>query len=130
MGRPNADIVEQTKILWNDLRLKNNSKEKQRELADQLFECITGKVSEIGKKHDLAMLHCGACTVQVELRRRGRMDSESQAHQTEEPHATCGEHSASSSAVSIRRMDDTTPAREPARRVRHDGRWACLPKEK
>ncbi len=49
MGRPNADIVEQTKILWNDLRLKNNSKEKQRELADQLFECITGKVSEIGK---------------------------------------------------------------------------------
>ena len=47
-----AELVESSKAIWNDLRKKDNTKEKVRELTDELYEMVKGKMGELGKKHD------------------------------------------------------------------------------
>ena len=51
-SRPNNDVVESSKSVWNELRKKENSKERVRELADELFGIVEGKMGELAKKHD------------------------------------------------------------------------------
>ena len=50
--RKHAEIVEEAKRLWNQLRQKNNTPEQTRELLDKLFPLITGKANQIAMQHD------------------------------------------------------------------------------
>lgn len=50
--RKHAEIVEEAKLLWNQLRLKTNTKEQNRELMDKLMPLIKGKANEIALQHD------------------------------------------------------------------------------
>ncbi|GMI43646.1 hypothetical protein TrCOL_g2916 [Triparma columacea] len=50
--KPNFDLITASKDIWGKLRKKTNSKEENRELADELFALIKGKMLEIGQRHD------------------------------------------------------------------------------
>ena len=50
--RRHAEVVEEAKLLWNQLRQKKNSPTENRELMDKLMPLITGKVQEIALQHD------------------------------------------------------------------------------
>jgi len=50
--RRHADVVEEAKSIWNKLRLKTNTKDDTRKLADRLMGLIEGKISEIALQHD------------------------------------------------------------------------------
>ncbi|KAF9740736.1 hypothetical protein PMIN06_003221 [Paraphaeosphaeria minitans] len=52
-ARPNAEIMEQLKELWEKLRLKANvSAEERKDLIDRTFELVTGRIKEFVFKHD------------------------------------------------------------------------------
>lgn len=52
-AKPNADIIERTKQLWEQLRLKSNIEKKERnKLVEELFKIITGRVKDFVFKHD------------------------------------------------------------------------------
>mmetsp|Transcript_10549 Transcript_10549/g.29115 ORF Transcript_10549/g.29115 Transcript_10549/m.29115 type:complete len:667 (-) Transcript_10549:48-2048(-) len=52
--RKHSDIVEQAKVLWNQLRQKKLSKEQTTELMAELMPLIQGKAKEIALQHDAA----------------------------------------------------------------------------
>ncbi|KAI2487737.1 CPL domain containing protein [Pyrenophora tritici-repentis] len=52
-AKPNADIIERSKKLWEKLRLKSHvDKDERKELVKELFEIITGRVKDFVFKHD------------------------------------------------------------------------------
>ncbi|CAN9177634.1 unnamed protein product [Alternaria alternata] len=52
-AKPNADIIERSKKLWEKLRLKSHvDKEERKGLVKELFEIITGRVKDFVFKHD------------------------------------------------------------------------------
>jgi pumilio family protein 6 len=52
-AKPNADIIERSKKLWERLRLKSHvEKEERKKLVKELFEIITGRVKDFVFKHD------------------------------------------------------------------------------
>ncbi|KAJ4367437.1 Pumilio y domain member 6 [Neocucurbitaria cava] len=52
-AKPNADIIERTKKLWEKLRLKSHiEKDERKKLVKELFEIITGRVKDFVFKHD------------------------------------------------------------------------------
>ncbi|KAJ4301830.1 Pumilio y domain member 6 [Kalmusia sp. IMI 367209] len=52
-AKPNAEIIEQLKELWEKLRLKTNvSAQERKDLIDQTFELVTGRIKEFVFKHD------------------------------------------------------------------------------
>ena len=52
-AKPNADIIERSKKLWEKLRLKSHvDKEERKELVKELFDIITGRVKDFVFKHD------------------------------------------------------------------------------
>ncbi|KAF2856204.1 ARM repeat-containing protein [Plenodomus tracheiphilus IPT5] len=52
-AKPNADVIERSKKLWEKLRLKSHiEKEERKELVRELFEIITGRVKDFVFKHD------------------------------------------------------------------------------
>ncbi|KAK7193722.1 pumilio domain-containing protein [Paraphaeosphaeria sporulosa] len=52
-ARPNAEVMEQLKELWEKLRLKANvSAEERKDLIDRTFELVTGRIKEFVFKHD------------------------------------------------------------------------------
>jgi pumilio family protein 6 len=52
-AKPNADVIERSKKLWEKLRLKSHvDKEERKELVKELFEIITGRVKDFVFKHD------------------------------------------------------------------------------
>ncbi|KAL1599722.1 Pumilio y domain member 6 [Paraconiothyrium brasiliense] len=52
-AKPNAEIIEQLKELWEKLRLKANvSAEERKDLIDKTFELVTGRIKEFVFKHD------------------------------------------------------------------------------
>ena len=50
--RPHFDVLQSAKEIWNKLRLRTNTEDETRALADKLFELVVGKISDLGKKHD------------------------------------------------------------------------------
>ena len=50
--RRHADLVEEGKRLWNELRKKTNTPEQTRQLVNELMPLITGKASELALQHD------------------------------------------------------------------------------
>ncbi|CAI6250411.1 unnamed protein product [Periconia digitata] len=52
-AKPNAEDIEQLKLLWEKLRLKSNiDKEEKKQLIDQTMEIVTGRIKEFVFKHD------------------------------------------------------------------------------
>ncbi|KAF2003290.1 ARM repeat-containing protein [Amniculicola lignicola CBS 123094] len=52
-AKPNADIIEQSKKLWEKLRLKSHIEKGERQkLVAELFEVVTGRVKDFVFKHD------------------------------------------------------------------------------
>lgn len=52
-AKPNADLIARSKKIWERLRLKTNiSKEERQQLLAELYEIITGRVSDFVFKHD------------------------------------------------------------------------------
>ncbi|USP74153.1 uncharacterized protein yc1106_01427 [Curvularia clavata] len=52
-AKPNADIIERSKKLWEKLRLKSHvDKDERKELVKELFDIITGRVKDFVFKHD------------------------------------------------------------------------------
>lgn len=52
-AKPNADVIERSKKLWEKLRLKSHvDKEERKELVKELFEIVTGRVKDFVFKHD------------------------------------------------------------------------------
>lgn len=52
-AKPNADIIERSKKLWEKLRLKSHiEKEERKKLVTELFEIVTGRVKDFVFKHD------------------------------------------------------------------------------
>ncbi|KAL6708515.1 Pumilio y domain member 6 [Coniothyrium glycines] len=52
-AKPNADVIERSKKLWEKLRLKSHiEKEERKKLVKELFELITGRVKDFVFKHD------------------------------------------------------------------------------
>ena len=52
-AKPNADIIERSKKLWEKLRLKSHvDKEERKGLVKELFDIITGRVKDFVFKHD------------------------------------------------------------------------------
>lgn len=52
-AKPNADVIERSKKLWEKLRLKSHvDKEERKELVKELFDIITGRVKDFVFKHD------------------------------------------------------------------------------
>ncbi|KAF2276093.1 pumilio domain-containing protein [Westerdykella ornata] len=52
-AKPNADIIERSKKLWEKLRLKSHvEKEERKKLVKELFEIVTGRVKDFVFKHD------------------------------------------------------------------------------
>lgn len=52
-AKPNADVIERSKKLWEKLRLKSHiEKDERKELVKELFEIITGRVKDFVFKHD------------------------------------------------------------------------------
>lgn len=52
-AKPNAEIIEQLKELWEKLRLKANvSDQERKDLIDRTFELVTGRIKEFVFKHD------------------------------------------------------------------------------
>ncbi|KAF1968362.1 ARM repeat-containing protein [Bimuria novae-zelandiae CBS 107.79] len=52
-AKPNAEVVEQLKELWEKLRLKANvSDQERKDLIDKTFELVTGRIKEFVFKHD------------------------------------------------------------------------------
>ena len=52
--RKHADIVTESKILWNQLRQKSNTPEQRRQILDKLWPLIQGKARAIALQHDAA----------------------------------------------------------------------------
>jgi pumilio family protein 6 len=52
--RKHADVVNDAKRIWNQLRLKTNTSEQNRQYMDTLMPLITGKANEIALQHDAA----------------------------------------------------------------------------
>ena len=50
--RRHAEIVSESKVLWNKLRLKSNTPEETKSLMKKVMELIRGKVKEIALQHD------------------------------------------------------------------------------
>jgi len=62
-SKPNADIIQRAKKIWERLRIKSNvPKEERKELLEELYEIITGRV------HDLVFKHDSVRTVQCALK--------------------------------------------------------------
>ncbi|KAF2735478.1 ARM repeat-containing protein [Polyplosphaeria fusca] len=54
-AKTNADIIERSKKLWEQLRLKSHvEKETRKKLVEELFEIVTGRVKDFVFKHDSA----------------------------------------------------------------------------
>jgi pumilio family protein 6 len=52
-AKPNADVIERSKKLWEKLRLKSHiEKDERKELVKELFDIITGRVKDFVFKHD------------------------------------------------------------------------------
>ncbi|GAB7363876.1 hypothetical protein MBLNU230_g4439t1 [Neophaeotheca triangularis] len=52
-SKPNADTIQQSKKIWERLRMKNNVPAAERkQLVNELFELISGKVRDFVFKHD------------------------------------------------------------------------------
>jgi pumilio family protein 6 len=52
-AKPNADVIERSKKLWEKLRLKSHiEKDERKELVKELFEIIEGRVKDFVFKHD------------------------------------------------------------------------------
>ena len=52
-AKPNADITERSKDLWEKLRLKSHVPKAERDkLLTELFELVTGRVKDLVFKHD------------------------------------------------------------------------------
>tara|TARA_R110002003_G_scaffold23_1_gene1096 strand:- start:1322 stop:2113 length:792 start_codon:yes stop_codon:yes gene_type:complete len=52
-AKPNADVIERSKKLWEKLRLKSHiQKDERKELVKELFEIIEGRVKDFVFKHD------------------------------------------------------------------------------
>lgn len=52
-AKPNADVIERSKKLWEKLRLKSHvDKDERKELVKELFEIVTGRVKDFVFKHD------------------------------------------------------------------------------
>ncbi|KAF1941792.1 ARM repeat-containing protein [Clathrospora elynae] len=52
-AKPNADIIERSKKLWEKLRMKSHiDKDERKELVKELFDIITGRVKDFVFKHD------------------------------------------------------------------------------
>ncbi|KAF2034970.1 pumilio domain-containing protein [Setomelanomma holmii] len=52
-AKPNADVIERSKKLWEKLRLKSHiEKDARKELVKELFEIIEGRVKDFVFKHD------------------------------------------------------------------------------
>jgi pumilio family protein 6 len=54
--RRHSDVVEESKRLWNKLRVKTNTPEQTRALMDQLMPLIQNKVHEIALQHDASRI--------------------------------------------------------------------------
>jgi pumilio family protein 6 len=53
LAKPNADVIERSKKLWEKLRLKSHiEKEERKTLVKELFEIIEGRVKDFVFKHD------------------------------------------------------------------------------
>ncbi|KAF2866771.1 armadillo-type protein [Massariosphaeria phaeospora] len=70
-GKPNADIIERSKKLWEKLRLKSHvEKEERQKLVAELFEIVTGRVKDFVFKHDSArVVQCAIKYSTMEQRR-------------------------------------------------------------
>lgn len=52
-SKPNADSIARSKKLWEKLRIKSSvPKEERKQLVDELFQIITGRVKDFVFKHD------------------------------------------------------------------------------
>ncbi|KAF2460874.1 armadillo-type protein [Lineolata rhizophorae] len=52
-SKPNADLIQRSKYIWERLRVKSSvPKDERRELVKELFEMITGRVRDFVFKHD------------------------------------------------------------------------------
>lgn len=52
-AKPNADVIERSKKLWEKLRLKSHiEKDERKKLVKELFEIIEGRVKDFVFKHD------------------------------------------------------------------------------
>lgn len=52
-SKPNADIIQRAKKIWERLRIKSNvPKEERAKLLEELFEIVTGRVHDFVFKHD------------------------------------------------------------------------------
>lgn len=52
-SKQNADIIQRAKKIWERLRIKSNvPKEERRQLLEELFEIVTGRVYDFVFKHD------------------------------------------------------------------------------
>ncbi|KAF2706579.1 ARM repeat-containing protein [Pleomassaria siparia CBS 279.74] len=70
-AKPNADIIERSKKLWEKLRLKSHTeKEERNKLVVELFEIVTGRVKDFVFKHDsVRVVQCAVKYSNMEQRR-------------------------------------------------------------
>ncbi|KAH9809530.1 hypothetical protein Tdes44962_MAKER06138 [Teratosphaeria destructans] len=70
-AKPNADIIARSKKIWEKLRRKSHvPKEERKELVDELFSIITGRVREFVFKHDsVRVIQCALKYANQEQRR-------------------------------------------------------------
>jgi pumilio family protein 6 len=70
-AKPNSDMIERTKKLWEKLRLKSHTeKEERNKLVAELFEIITGRVKDFVFKHDsVRVIQCAVKYSTMEQRR-------------------------------------------------------------
>ncbi|KAF2266812.1 ARM repeat-containing protein [Lojkania enalia] len=70
-AKPNAEIIERSKKLWEKLRLKSHvPKDERKELVKELFEIITGRVQDFVFKHDsVRVIQCAIKYSTLEQRR-------------------------------------------------------------
>ncbi|KAF2471949.1 pumilio domain-containing protein [Lindgomyces ingoldianus] len=70
-AKPNADIIDRSKKLWEKLRLKSHvEKEERKKLVGELFEIVTGRVKDFVFKHDsVRVIQCAIKYSNMEQRR-------------------------------------------------------------
>ncbi|KAF2182145.1 ARM repeat-containing protein [Zopfia rhizophila CBS 207.26] len=70
-AKPNADMIERSKKLWEKLRLKSHiEKEERQKLVNELFEIVTGRVKDFVFKHDsVRVIQCAIKYSTMEQRR-------------------------------------------------------------
>ncbi|KAF2120447.1 armadillo-type protein [Lophiotrema nucula] len=70
-AKPNADIIERSKKLWEKLRLKSHvEKDERKKLVKELFEIITDRVKDFVFKHDsVRVIQCAIKYATLEQRR-------------------------------------------------------------